>query len=499
MEHIVQIPWRQVLWPLVSLDEKTLPKPLRKLKQKCRHFTTNGDGDSRLSVSALTALVPHGLSLEEQVERLADVDEATLAKRLLEAVVGKQHGSGGEQAAVAGNLVARLPSEPAVLEVLQLVSLDKEPYSSEIHRLLVHQGAIASLVTAALSGASCSSTKRRCALALCLLAAGRLRRQREAASAIEGHLKPCVEACQTVEFCDEVLLILLEGGLCPPALVVRTLGMLLEQDAEDLQLQSRVALALSRLAADGRLDASTQQGPDAHLLDERWATLVARFQGAEVEIEQLAGKYHAEVQQIFQEETARKFELDAAERCWQSLERGDDGMSRLKDVLSCFVEHVEDYETRLGARAYAWDADSNSLVHMEKAGQRLKDEVRQKMEPGLFSALRAAAALGPRTPLRRKTKRLKSDCQALLEMRTEATEAHEDQTEKLRRESVFLDILVYLEALGSGVQRLHLQIARHMLGVLESSSSKDQVVLERLAVRLRRLDERYELGKTPAA
>merc|ERR1719310_1182446 len=106
------------------------------------------------------------------------------------------------------------------------------------------------------------------------------------------------------------------------------------------------------------------------------------------------------------------------------------------------------------------------------------------MEPGLIIALQAAAA-GPQISLKRRRARLHSECAALLDLKTEATQEHQERAAGLRREAVLFEAIEHLEANSSEASATQVRIALAMFQQLEAAAPIDAV--ERLRVRIERL------------
>merc|ERR1712194_808077 len=193
-------------------------------------------------------------------------------------------------------------------------------------------------------------------------------------------------------------------------------------------------------------------------------------------------------QAMFHEEVARRFEFEAAERSLQLQQAGAPGSSRLQEVIRCFVENVEDYEKRLSVRDFAWDPEIERLVKLDsQLHDQLCADVSRKLEPCLISALKVAASSAPRTPLRRRKTRLKSECAVLLDLKTEVTEAHEERAEQVRREVILFDILDHLEKHLPEVSEAQIHTVFSMLHAVEGEPKTPAGAAKQLRKRLDRV------------
>merc|ERR1712151_952294 len=118
---------------------------------------------------------------------------------------------------------------------------------------------------------------------------------------------------------------------------------------------------------------------------------------------------------------------------------------------------------------------------------RLSREISRRLEPCLISALKVAAASAPRTPLRRRKTRLRSECAVLLDLKTEVTEAHEERAAKLRREVILFDILDYLELHLPEVSEAQIHTVFSMLDAVEGEPSTPAGAAAQLRKRLDRV------------
>eukprot|EP00928_Gymnodinium_smaydae_P077468 TRINITY_DN6080_c2_g1_i1.p1 TRINITY_DN6080_c2_g1~~TRINITY_DN6080_c2_g1_i1.p1 ORF type:complete len:332 (+),score=71.71 TRINITY_DN6080_c2_g1_i1:625-1620(+) len=281
--------------------------------------------------------------------------------------------------------------------------------------------------------------------------------------------------------------VLSEGGICSSGCVSRLLARQAASAPGDLVLQQRISGTLLRLVEAGRIEeqVASRSGASA-LLDRAWSPLLGRFLGAEAEGKCLECRFHRDVQALFNEQVVKHFEYEAAERSLQLLQRGVSGPRRLREILRCYVESLDDYGIRLRARNFAWDESAGQLLPLnDELRARFVEEMARKMEAGLMLALRAAAACTARTPLRRRRTRLRSECAALLELKTEATEEHQERAAGLRREVVLFDVLDHLELRAQFATETQILTALRMLEVVEVSAPLDAV--DRLRGRLQQL------------
>jgi len=306
-------------------------------------------------------------------------------------------------------------------------------------------------------------------------------------NAVEARLR--LGGCQDDEACGEdstylsnlcctSLAILCEAELCPADQALNLLTSLAEKQPPDLELQMRASAALRRLVEGGAVDGALAWRRAEPLLDEKWLQFISRFQGIDAEGEQLQSHFHVEVQAMFHEEIARQFEYEAADRSLQLQQCNVPGAQRLQEVIRCYVQSLENYQSRVEARTFAWDAEKEQLMPLDaQFRKRLDEEVWRKMEPGLFAALKVAAASAPHSPLRRRRMHLRSECAALLELKTEVTEAHQKRAEQLRREVVLFQALEYLELRLPNVSDMQLRTAFFMFEVVGPTAPADAVAL----------------------
>merc|ERR1712124_138767 len=96
--------------------------------------------------------------------------------------------------------------------------------------------------------------------------------------------------------------------------------------------------------------------------------------------------------------------------------------------------------------------------------QRLTDEAMAVMELRLPSALQAACAdRQGQAKLAERTERLRKDCGALLDCKTEATQVHHERASELRREVMLFEAVEYLELHAKDVTATQVGSVLHML------------------------------------
>jgi hypothetical protein len=172
-------------------------------------------------------------------------------------------------------------------------------------------------------------------------------------------------------------------------------------------------------------------------------------------------------------------------------------------VVRCLVENLEDYQGRLEARELVWDPNQQCLIPLDK---RLREDLCSKalcsMETGLVESLKAAAAREEcpedEQLLSERTKRLRGQCAALLDRKTDATQVLEERTMKLRREVMLFEAVEHLELHGSaGVSITQVRSAMHMVDMVEPIAPPEAV--QRLRARLDRLAIGLQSGMLSAA
>lgn len=305
-------------------------------------------------------------------------------------------------------------------------------------------------------------------------------------------LKACVQAALqqdgALEPCCRALARLEGNGLFGGAQILDIILALAESSPSSLSLQRRASEALRALTASGAVEDSSAKARAGLLVSAQWGHLLARFEAAADQEELLNSRFHCDVQELFHEEVARHFEYEAAERSLHLLEQGAPGPLRLKEVIRCYAENLEDYRSRLEAREMAWDPEANSLAPLDSSLRvRLRHCVEAAIEPGLEAALREACVDGPvaEATLRRRTKELRAECSALLERKTEATQVHQERATELRREVMLFEAVDLLEGLKSESCVLPVRTALHMLEEAAATAPLD--AMERLQERLGRL------------
>mmetsp|Transcript_121730 Transcript_121730/g.271842 ORF Transcript_121730/g.271842 Transcript_121730/m.271842 type:complete len:260 (-) Transcript_121730:35-814(-) len=242
--------------------------------------------------------------------------------------------------------------------------------------------------------------------------------------------------------------------------------------------------------AAGAVDGTEARKRARPLLSVQWAHLLARFLGSEAEEAVLNRRFHEDVQALFHEEVVRHFEYEAAERSLCLVRHRKSGSHCLHEVVRCLVENLEDYQSRLEAREFAWDATAQRLVPLDAAlRQRLSGAALEGMEEGLLAALQAAAAAGDgaaaEAQLERRRVELQGQCAALLARKTEATQAYQERATELRREVMLFEAVEFLELHSAETSTTQVRTALHMLESVVSLAPMDAV--ERLRERLGRL------------
>jgi len=280
-----------------------------------------------------------------------------------------------------------------------------------------------------------------------------------------------------------------ESGICRAEQILDVLLPLTESQPANLELQQRAATALQWLVQARAITEPLARRRAAALLGAQWVQILARFAGADGEEARQTTRFHAYVQAIFHEEVVKHFEYEAAERCLQLTQRQVPGTICLREVVRCLVENLEDYQGRLEARELAWDSSQRCLVPLdEKLRSNLCLQALSNMEPVLMDALKAAStaeAAGCEDLLSRRTRQFRTDCAALLDRKTETTQAHQERTMELRREVMLFEAVEYLELHPLVTSTTQVRTALHMLEMVEAIAPLDAV--ERLRIRLDRL------------
>lgn len=415
-----------------------------------------------------------------QVLNEACLDATELSRRVLKNVVARVEGGKGDPVLPVAALAQLLPHEDAANELLHLATLENAPYKRELQAAFGRAGAISALADA-LKGNGTPCAKQRAALALCSMARSSPSNRRAAKTAVEAALQDYMN-CGASEISCTALTFLLEDGICQPAHVLDVLISISEKRSDDIELQMRASNMLQGLVYSGAVDLHYARKRAGLLASSHWSELLSRFQGAGCDSERQQGNFHEEVQAMFHEEVVRHFEYEAAERVLHLQQQGAPCDVRLRAVIRCFVQNLEDYQRRLESRESAWDAIAQQLVPLsEELRHRLSEEVRRKMEPGLIHALQAAAC-GYYRVLRRRSARLRSECTALLELKTEVTREHQDRAASMRREAVLFQAVEYLESQPMDACIAQVRVAQHMFELVEPTAPKDAVL--RLRERL---------------
>ncbi|CAL1130221.1 unnamed protein product, partial [Cladocopium goreaui] len=240
---------------------------------------------------------------------------------------------------------------------------------------------------------------------------------------------------------------LCENHICQGHHVLDELIKLSDGDPSNLELQRRVALSLNRLSSSVISPAAVRQRTS---LTAQWAHLLERFLRAEEDEAKLDGDFHHKVQELFHEEVALHFELEAAERCLHYLRSGRPAQKIFSEVIRALAENLEDYRSRSEARELAWDVERQCLAPLEPMLRlRLHNEVLTQIERRLPSALCTAAKACSAWPceeqLSTRTESLMKDCGRLLETKTEVTQVHFEKAAELRREVMLFEAVEYLE------------------------------------------------------
>lgn len=296
------------------------------------------------------------------------------------------------------------------------------------------------------------------------------------------------EGHEAVHVCCGALMRLWESGICESGDLLEALAEQAEDQPESFALQQRASSALQWLVHAGAIDAAVAKRR-APFLDAEWVRLLARFAAADQESSRREQRFHADLQAVFHEEVAKRFEYEAAVRCLEAAKRREGGVGRLREVLCCLVENLEDYQGRLEVRELAWDADRGCLQPLNAAlRRRLLDVAVSSTEGNLAAALRAAAgAEGPdgEELLERRAASLRAECEALLRRKTLMTQTHQEQTRGLRPENILFEALCCLERRIGAVAPVQLHAAERMFAEVERTSDPEAV--EHFQRRLARL------------
>lgn len=425
-----------------------------------------------------------------------DVGVHELCSQVLESVVARVEGRKGNPTLPVAALARRLPEEDAANELFQLATLDRNPYKRELQAALGHAGVISALA-AALCGDGTPQAKQWAALALCAMGRNSPTNRQAIKSEAEEVLANCIRAGNADISCVALVLdVLLQGDIFSPTGVIDMVAAFSDSDPSDLELQCRSAMVLQSLVQAGAIDKALLRKRELQLLCSEWSELLARFLAAETEDDRLQSQFHADMQAVFHEEVVRRFECEAAERCIQmQLKAAGAGRECLLDVIRCYVENLEDYQARLQARDFGWEADQQQLVPLDgPLCERMSQEVCRRMEPGFILALQAAAVDGgPQSTLTRRHARLRSECTTLLDLKTKATQEHQEQAIKRCREVVLFQVTKYLESSVLAVSTTQVRTALSMFKVVEATAPADAV--ERLRERLNCLATSHNVAK----
>jgi len=259
---------------------------------------------------------------------------------------------------------------------------------------------------------------------------------------------------------------------------------LTESQPHNLGLQQRASSMMQWLVRAGAVGLITER--ERPLLSTQWAHLLARFIDAEDAEARLANQFHADVQVLFQAEMVKHFEYEAAERSLHLRRSNVSKHRRVLDVVSCLVENLEDYKCRLEARALHYDPVEGLVQLDAQLRHRLFDEARDSLESSFISALMAASADAEASDsLADRTLRFRAECGALLDKKTEATQAYQEQLEEVRREVMLFEAVEYLELHAAEISATQISSALHMLEVAEPVAAPEAI--ERLRERLDRV------------
>lgn len=428
-------------------------------------------------------------------------DSHKLSSEVLESVVAKVAGREGDPTLPIAALMRRLPEEEAANELFQLAALDKNPYMQELQSALLDAGAIPALAST-LCGDGTPQAKQHCALALCAMGRNSPTNCLLVKIKVEESLADCIQFDIVDASCVALVLdVLLQGDICQPPFVIDMLSSLSESNPADLKLQRRISAVLQSLVQAGAIDKTHIHKRTAPLLRTEWSDIVASFLDLETEGGRVQGRFHADTQAMFHEEVVRHFEYEAAERCLQLQEEQASGRRCLLEVIRCFTENLQDYDTRLKARDFVWDADAQRLVPLDgPVCARMSFEVGRRMEPGLILALKAAASAGDgsqgslRRPcvLKRRHARLRSECATLLDLKTEVTQEHHETAAKLRHEVVLTKAIDYLETTASESSLTQVRTALSMFQMIKAKAPPDAV--ESLQIRLNHIVARHNVN-----
>lgn len=366
------------------------------------------------------------------------------------------------------------------LSRLSVTALGNLAYMPEVATLIAHEALPAlfsAMVTHAedekLQGLVCEALAR-------LMQVGELVVVKEFLEAMLSHADVNV-----VDVCCKALSRLHDGGICRSNQILDVLLPLSESRPAELRLQQRAASAAQRLVHAGTISEVESRSRAPSLLNAQWAQLLARFVGADGEEAESTTRFHADVQTVFHEEVVKHFEYEAAERSLHLHQRRAPGTQRLLEVVRCLVENLEDYHGRLEARELAWDPSQKRLIPLDKGvREELCAKALVSMEVGLIESLQAVATAESAQSeglLAIRTGRLRSDCAALLQRKTQATQVHQECTRL--REVMLFEAVEHLELRASvDVSKTQIRSALHMVEMVESITPPEAV--ERLRARL---------------
>jgi len=371
------------------------------------------------------------------------------------------------------------------MQRLAVAALSSVAYAADV-AALVAQEALPTIFAAALAYAADSKLQTLTCEAIARLAqAAKPAVVRASVQTLLGH----ADRATALTVCCSVLVRLWQSGFCWDSLILDAIVPLSESQPENLELQQRAGTCLQRLVRAGAIDAAAARQRAASLLSAQWVQLLARFAGAQGEEDHLNGRFHEDVQALFHQEVARHFEYEAAERSFHVLKKGASGQARLLEVLRCLADNLQDYESRLDARELAWDSKAQCLMPLgAELKQRLARDALESMECAMLISLRNAAAEPSPDSMARLAARqvqLRAECAALLDRKTDITQAHQERAAELRREVMLFEAVEYLELQAGTASVTQVRTALHMLDVAAHVTPLDAT--ERLRARLNRI------------
>jgi len=287
--------------------------------------------------------------------------------------------------------------------------------------------------------------------------------------------------------CCESLLRLRESEICDQEEVLAVLLPMAESQPANLHLQRRACELLQQLLAMRAIDEGCAVRMARPLMSTQWAHLLARFVSAGTDELVETSSFHARVQRLFHEEVGKHFEYEAAERTLHLLRRKAPGVERIREVLRCLVENLEDYQHRVRTRKIAWDDERRCLAPLDaELYWHLSNEAVEHLEGGLYGALASASTAeeGPsvEAALSRRAAVFRNDCAALLAVKTEMTQNHQERMESLRREVMLYEAVEYLELNVQLVSQTQIRTTLHLLDLMDGDEAPEG--LDRLRSRV---------------